>query len=261
MTAALELDGVAKSYGDAPALSPVSLRIERGERVALIGHNGSGKTTMLRIAAGLLDASEGSVTVCGHASGSLGARAALSYVADQPTFYDDLTLWEHLEYVARLHGETGWEQNAADLLGHLGIYDRADSMPNRFSRGLKQKAALAIGFIRPFEVLMVDEPFVGLDSAGRRPCWSCWPGPPRAAPRCSWPPTNCPSCTRSRASRRCVTAASSMTVPPGTSIPTAWSARRTPQENTTANASRVWACTHTTSCPNRSATPTNWPRN
>ncbi len=91
MTAALELDGVAKSYGDAPALSPVSLRIERGERVALIGHNGSGKTTMLRIAAGLLDASEGSVSVCGHAAGSLGARAALSYVADQPTFYDDLT--------------------------------------------------------------------------------------------------------------------------------------------------------------------------
>ena len=165
--AALEITGLAKSYGDAPALEPVDLRIEHGDRVALIGHNGSGKTTMLRIVTGLLDASEGTSTICGNATGSIAARAAVSYVADQPSFYDDLTLWEHLEYVARLHGNADWEQQAADLLGHLGLYDRADDMPNRFSRGLKQKAALAIGFIRPFEVLIVDEPFVGLDSAGK----------------------------------------------------------------------------------------------
>lgn len=165
--AAVEINGVAKSYGDAPALDPVTLRIEHGERVALIGHNGSGKSTMLRIVTGLLDATEGTSTICGHATGSLPQRAAVSYIADQPTFYDDLTLWEHLEYVARLHGNTDWEQQAADLLGHLGLYDRADDLPNRFSRGLKQKSALAIGFIRPFEVLIVDEPFVGLDSAGK----------------------------------------------------------------------------------------------
>lgn len=165
--AAIGIEGVSKSYGDAPALDPVNLRIEHGDRVALIGHNGSGKTTLLRIVTGLLDATEGTASICGNPVGSLGARAAVSYVADQPSFYDDLTLWEHLGYVARLHGHDDWEQQAADLLGHLGLYDRADDMPNRFSRGLKQKAALALGFIRPFEVLIVDEPFVGLDSAGK----------------------------------------------------------------------------------------------
>jgi ABC-type multidrug transport system ATPase subunit len=166
-TTALLIEEVSKSYGEAAALDPISITIERGERVALIGHNGSGKTTMMRIAAGLLDATAGTVGICGNPGGSLPARASLSYIADQPTFYDDLTLWEHMEYVARLHGVDDWEQTAADLLGHLGIYDRADDMPNRFSRGLKQKSAIALGFIRPFELLLVDEPFVGLDSAGK----------------------------------------------------------------------------------------------
>lgn len=164
---AIEVAELSKSYGDAPALEPVSLSIQRNERVALIGHNGSGKTTLLRMAVGLLEPTAGSAVICGHPAGSLPARAAISYVADQPTFYDDLSLWEHLDYVARLHGVADWEQHAADLLGVLGLYDRADEMPNRFSRGLRQKSALALGFIRPFEVLVVDEPFVGLDSAGK----------------------------------------------------------------------------------------------
>jgi len=107
-TAALHVNNVAKSYGTSPALDPITLEVAEGERIALIGHNGSGKTTMMRIAAGLLDASQGSVSICGHPSGSLSARASLSFIADQPTFYDDLTLWEHLEYVARLHGVEEW---------------------------------------------------------------------------------------------------------------------------------------------------------
>lgn len=165
--AALDVKDVSKSYGTAPALDPITLEIAEGERVALIGHNGSGKTTMMRIAAGLLDATSGSVSICGNKAGTLPARASLSFIADQPTFYDDLTLWEHMEYVARLHGVKEWEQTAADLLGHLGLYDRADEMPNRFSRGLKQKSAIALGFIRPFDLLLVDEPFVGLDASGK----------------------------------------------------------------------------------------------
>jgi ABC-2 type transport system ATP-binding protein len=165
--AALEAVGLGKDYGDRPALEPLDLRVEFGERIALIGHNGSGKTTFLRMAAGLLDASSGTVIVHGHAAGSIEARAATSYLSDTPTFYDDLSVWEHLEYVARMHGVTDWQQHAADLLDALGLYDRADDLPNRFSRGLRQKAAVALAFIRPFEVLLVDEPFVGLDADGK----------------------------------------------------------------------------------------------
>lgn len=164
---ALSIVGAGKNYGDTLAVGPLDLQVAVGERIALIGHNGSGKTTLMRMVAGLLEVSTGSITVRGRQVGSIGARAAISYVSDSPTFYDDLTLWEHLEYVARLHGVTEWEQTAADLLGEVGLYGRADDLPNRFSRGLKQKAALALGFVRPFETLLIDEPFVGLDAAGK----------------------------------------------------------------------------------------------
>ncbi len=167
MIKALEAKAVMKDYGDRPALNPVDLVVDEGQRVAIIGHNGSGKTTFLRIAAGLLDATAGEVLVAGHASGSLPARRLLSYLGDTPAFYDDLSVWEHLEYVARLHGVSEWEQRAADLLGHVGLFERADDLPTRFSRGMRQKASIALAFIRPFSVLLVDEPFVGLDSTGR----------------------------------------------------------------------------------------------
>jgi ABC-2 type transport system ATP-binding protein len=165
--AALWAAGLTKEYGDLPALAPLDLTIRDHEAVVLIGHNGSGKTTFLRMAAGLLEPTAGIVELSGHPVGSIEARAAVSFVSDNPTFYEDLSVWEHLEYVARLHGRNDWEQDAADLLGHLGLYERADDLPVTFSRGLRQKTALAIGLIRPFELLLIDEPFVGLDAAGR----------------------------------------------------------------------------------------------
>lgn len=164
---ALAANDLTKDYGDRPALAPLTLGVPIGQRVAVVGHNGSGKTTFIRMAAGLLDPSGGDVEIMGHASGTPEARAALAYLSDTPSFYDDLSLWEHLEYVARLHGVDEWDQVAADLLGHLGLYERADDLPNTFSRGLRQKAAIALAFVRPFEVLLVDEPFVGLDASGK----------------------------------------------------------------------------------------------
>jgi ABC-2 type transport system ATP-binding protein len=165
--AALWAAGLAKEYGDLPALAPLDLTIPERESVVLIGHNGSGKTTFLRMAAGLLEPTGGIVELHGHPVGSIEARAAVSYVSDNPTFYEDLSVWEHLEYVARLHGRDDWEQDGADLLGHLGLYERADDLPVTFSRGLRQKTALALGLIRPFELLVIDEPFVGLDAGGK----------------------------------------------------------------------------------------------
>ena len=166
-TPAIETIGLGKAYGDAPALAPLDLRIGAGERISLIGHNGSGKTTLIRMLVGMLEPTEGTARVVGHEVGSLEAKAAVSYLADQPVFYDDLTVWEHLEYIARLHGTDDWEQQAVDLVDMVGLMPRVDDLPMTFSRGLKQKAAITMAFVRPFDVMLIDEPFVGLDRTGR----------------------------------------------------------------------------------------------
>jgi ABC-type multidrug transport system ATPase subunit len=167
MTAALKTVQLTKDYGDRPALEPLDLEVGEGQHVALVGHNGSGKTTLLRMAAGLLDPSDGDVWIMGHKSGTIEARRSLSWLSDTPTFYDDLSLWEHLEYVGRLHGVAQWHTKAEELLERLQLSNRRDDIPTTFSRGLRQKAAIALGMVRPFDVLLVDEPFVGLDSNGK----------------------------------------------------------------------------------------------
>lgn len=165
--AAISTAGLTKEYGGALALGPLDLVVPPGQRLSLIGHNGSGKTTLIRLLAGMLEPSAGSASVAGHRVGSIEARAALAHLADQPVFYDDLSVREHLEYIARLHGRAEWEQRAAELLDVIGLTERADELPSTFSRGLRQKAAVCLAFVRPFEVMVVDEPFVGLDRAGR----------------------------------------------------------------------------------------------
>lgn len=164
---ALAATELTKRYGDLPASGPITLSIAPGERVVLLGHNGSGKTTFLRMVAGLLEPSAGAVEVFGEAPGSMSARAATSFLPDTPVFYDDLSVWEHLEYLARLHGTMEWESTAAEILAAVGLTTRADDLPVTFSRGLRQKAAIALAFVRPFDLLLVDEPFVGLDRTGR----------------------------------------------------------------------------------------------
>jgi ABC-type multidrug transport system ATPase subunit len=119
------------------------------------------------MAAGLLDPSDGEARIMGHVSGSIEARRSLSWLSDSPTFYDDLSLWEHLEYVARLHDVQEWQGRAEELLERLQLGGRRDDVPTTFSRGLRQKAAITLGMVRPFDVLLVDEPFVGLDANGK----------------------------------------------------------------------------------------------
>jgi ABC-2 type transport system ATP-binding protein len=163
----LEITGLVRRYASLVALGQLDLHIGGGEFVALVGPNGAGKSTLLACVAGLLDPSEGEVRVGGARAGSLAARAATSYLGDEPVLYDDLSLEEHLEYVARLHGVEDWERPAADLVTRLGLDDRVDDLPAHFSKGMRQKASIALGLARPFSLLLADEPFDGLDPPSR----------------------------------------------------------------------------------------------
>ncbi len=133
----------------------------------LVGPNGAGKSTFLGLASGMLEPTTGAAYIQGAAAGTIEARAALSYLPDNPVLYDDLSLMEHIEFVARLHRTVEWEDYADDLLDMFGLTDRADDLPSRFSRGLKQKTGLILGLIRPFRLMLIDEPFVGLDTPGQ----------------------------------------------------------------------------------------------
>ncbi|HLH47281.1 MAG TPA: ABC transporter ATP-binding protein [Acidimicrobiales bacterium] len=164
---ALATSGLTKTYGDLVALAPLDLVVPDGQRLVLVGHNGSGKTTLLRMLAGLLEPTGGTAEVFGSPVGDLEARATLSYLPDSPVLYDDLSVLEHVEYTCRLHGAEDWEDRAVALLHDLGLAGRADDLPSRFSRGLRQKTAIVLALIRPFGLLLVDEPFVGLDPPGR----------------------------------------------------------------------------------------------
>ena len=108
----------------------------------------------------------------GHASSAprsarIAARAATSVIPDDPVLYDDLSVWEHAQYVARLHHVEDWEPLGEELLERLGLVERRDDLPSRFSRGLRQKTSLLLGLLRPADLLLVDEPFVGLDAPGQ----------------------------------------------------------------------------------------------
>jgi ABC-type multidrug transport system ATPase subunit len=163
----LATTGLTKRYGDLEALAPLDLRVGRGERVALIGHNGSGKSTLLRMVAGVLDPTEGEIRIDGAEAGSIEARAATCFLPDEPVLYDDLSVREHVDYLGRLHGTDGFGDAEEAVADRLGLLPRIDDLPARFSRGLRQKTALLLGLTRPFDLLLVDEPFVGLDLAGK----------------------------------------------------------------------------------------------
>ena len=165
--ALLGAHGLGRTYDGFIALDAFSLELGEGELVALVGPNGAGKTTFLTLAAGLLEPSSGSIAIAGVPAGSIPARRALSYLPDTPVFYEDLSLGEHLTYVAALHGVEDAGARAGELIERLGLGAWEDSLPSEFSHGMRQKASIAIALVRPFAVLLADEPFDGLDPPSR----------------------------------------------------------------------------------------------
>lgn len=161
---ALSFRGAQKEWGGAAAVGPIDLDFPFGELVALVGRNGAGKTTLLRLAAGLYDLSAGTVRVGGHPAGSLEARAQLSVVVDTPLLFDDLSIREQCYYVSALSGVPDPDDAAELILSRLGLAGRADDIPARLSLGMRQRAAIALALVRPFRILVADEPFRGLDA-------------------------------------------------------------------------------------------------
>jgi ABC-type multidrug transport system ATPase subunit len=163
----LRTENLGKDYGDGLGLVSLDLEVRPGELVMLVGPNGAGKSTFLGLVSGLVEPSNGEAWVNGAAIGTIEQRAATSFLPDAPVLYDDLSVNEHLEYVARMHNTVDWEDYADELLDMFNLTARADDLPSTFSRGLRQKASLLLGLIRPFSLLLVDEPFVGLDTPGQ----------------------------------------------------------------------------------------------
>jgi ABC-2 type transport system ATP-binding protein len=166
-TPVLRARGLGRRYNDYLALGSFELTVVPGELLALVGPNGAGKTTFLTLAAGLLEPTSGGVEIGGHAAGSIEARRELSYLPDTPVFYEDLSVGEHLEYLAALHGLEDAEPRIASLLERFGLDQWRDALAAELSHGMKQKASIALGLVRPFSVLLADEPFDGLDPPSR----------------------------------------------------------------------------------------------
>lgn len=165
--AVLEVKKVSKAYEKNEVLREVSFEVRQGEITVLVGPNGSGKTTLVRAVTGLVGYDSGEISILGAKAGSDDARSVTSVSLDSPILYDDITALEHLEFSARINGLADWEARAKELLALFGLADRQDDLPSSFSRGLRQKVAIAMALIRPHKLLIFDEPFVGLDQKGK----------------------------------------------------------------------------------------------
>ncbi|WP_297844721.1 ABC transporter ATP-binding protein [uncultured Roseibium sp.] len=169
--AALEILNLHKRFSE-PAVNDLSLKVRKGEFYALLGPNGAGKTTTLRMVAGLLQADVGAVRVCGidAFADPIAAKQVLAWVPDEPMVYDKLTPLEYLEFVAGL-----WSMQpdlarfkADSLLDAFGLAPHANERCGGFSKGMRQKVALAGALIHEPRLIILDEPLTGLDAGSAR---------------------------------------------------------------------------------------------
>ena len=167
---AIELDGFSKHYGDRLAADSLTFSVPPGEIVGLVGPNGAGKTTTLRAIAGIHAPSAGAVRVAGYdvVRQPVEAKRRLALVPDEPSLFASLTVWEHLEFTARIYGVREWQPTAAALLNEMELGDRRQSLGDELSRGMRQKVAVACALLHEPAVLLFDEPLTGLDPRGIR---------------------------------------------------------------------------------------------
>lgn len=164
----LVADGICKSFGGRRILVDVSMRAAPGEVLALVGPNGAGKTTLLRILVGSEEPDSGTVTLDGvpFDERDPAVRRRVATVLDDLAWFPDLTAWEHLDLLARAHGDDE-DDVVDDALAAVRLSHVADQVPTTLSSGQRRRLGLATTLVRPFDLLFLDEPEQRLDEAGR----------------------------------------------------------------------------------------------
>ena len=169
---ACEITGLVKSFGPKTAVDGLSLRVPVGMLYGFLGVNGAGKTTTLRMISGLIRPDAGQILVCGVDAVAEPQRAKqpLAYIPDDPVLYGKLNPMEHLEFVAALWNvdPAAARDRAQALLERLGLWERRHEWIESFSRGMKQKVALASALIHEPRLILLDEPLTGLDASAAR---------------------------------------------------------------------------------------------
>ncbi len=163
----IEVQGLAKYFGRFSALRDLSLTVRRGQFIALFGRNGAGKTTLLRILAGLARPSSGTILIGGDRPLSpSAARGAMGYLSHNTAIYADLTALENLRFYARLHGLDSADGEIEERIRRVGLAGRSREPVRNYSRGMQQRLAIARAFLHDPDILLLDEPFTGLDQTG-----------------------------------------------------------------------------------------------
>lgn len=168
----IELKSLTKTYGSFVAVDAIDLFVPKGELFGFLGPNGAGKTTTLRMIAGILRPTAGSVRIAGLdlATDAMAAKAKLGFIPDRPFIYEKLTGMEFLRFVAGLYREEGEriEHRSRELLALFDLEDWRDELVESYSHGMRQKLIISSAFVHRPDVIVVDEPMVGLDPKAAR---------------------------------------------------------------------------------------------
>ncbi len=162
------IEGVWKFFGDYPALRDISFTVDRGACLALLGRNGAGKTTLLRILAGLSNPARGRVTLLGEEARAVETRRRIGVLGHGIGIYDELSAFENLRLFARLYGIENPVAIAKEWLERTGLDRVQDGLVREFSRGMRQRLAVARAFLHHPALLLLDEPFTALDDRAIR---------------------------------------------------------------------------------------------
>ena len=165
---AVNVDGVSKSFGAFKALNGINLRVRQGEIYGLLGPNGAGKTTLIRLLCGLLEAHAGTVTVLGHRMPNVAVLRQIGYMTQQAALYPSISVEENVRFFAAINGADEGVQEALEL---VQLWDRRSSVVSTLSGGMRQRCSLACALVHKPELLLLDEPTVGVDPQLRVQFW------------------------------------------------------------------------------------------